>query len=167
MPVRCGVGLLLRKVDRFATWSDCRSSFSVPFSLMVPLREVFSPAHESLKVASAHGAHHIGVVPLNWKKLCEAAAMEIESTLAALPAPLRERAGKLPVTFERRPNAGLQADGIEPDTLGLFTGAEFAEKRQRFPCRRRSFCSWKIFGILRKGMRKVSAKKCGRPFYTN
>ena len=37
-------------------------------------------------------------------------------------------AGGLPVTFERRPNAGLQADGIEPDTLGLFTGAEFAEE---------------------------------------
>ena len=54
--------------------------------------------------------------------------MEIESTLAALPAPLREQAGKLPVTFEHRPNAGLQADGIESDTLGLFTGAEFAEE---------------------------------------
>ena len=33
--------------------------------------------------------------------------------------------GKLPVTFERQPNAGLQADGIELDTLGLFTGPEF------------------------------------------
>jgi len=42
--------------------------------------------------------------------------------------PLRVRAGGLPVTFERRPNADLQADGIEPDTLGLFTGAEFADE---------------------------------------
>jgi predicted Zn-dependent protease with MMP-like domain len=31
------------------------------------------------------------------------------------------------VTFEKAPNAGLQADGIEADTLGLFTGSEFAD----------------------------------------
>lgn len=55
------------------------------------------------------------------------ALAELEATNAALPKPLRERAEKLPVTFERFPNAGLQADGIEPDTLGLFTGAEFAD----------------------------------------
>ncbi len=65
---------------------------------------------------------------LDWKKLCALALTEVEVTLAALPAPLRERAQKLPVTFERRPNAGLQADGIGPDTLGLFAGAEFAEE---------------------------------------
>ena len=56
------------------------------------------------------------------------ALAEVEATLAALPKPLRERAEKLPVTFERQPNAGLQADGIEPDTLGLFTGPEFADE---------------------------------------
>ena len=45
-----------------------------------------------------------------------------------MPKPLREQAQKLPVTLERVPNAGLQADGIESDTLGLFTGAEFADE---------------------------------------
>ncbi len=65
---------------------------------------------------------------LNWKKLCTLASVEIEATLAALPRPLQERAGKLPVTLERQPNPDLQADGIEPDTLGLFTGAEFTEE---------------------------------------
>ena len=64
----------------------------------------------------------------NWEKLCALASEEVEQTLAALPRPLRERAKQLPVTFERIPNAGLQADGIEPDTLGLFTGPEFAEE---------------------------------------
>ena len=53
---------------------------------------------------------------------------EIERTMAALPKPLRERAQKLPVTFEKAPNAGLQADGIERDTLGLFAGAELADE---------------------------------------
>ena len=53
---------------------------------------------------------------------------EIEATLDELPKPLREQAKKLPVTLERVPNAGLQADGIEVDTLGLFIGSEFADE---------------------------------------
>jgi predicted Zn-dependent protease with MMP-like domain len=67
-------------------------------------------------------------VNTNWKTLRELALAEVEATLAVLPKPLRERAEKLPVTFERQPNAGLQADGIEADTLGLFTGPEFADE---------------------------------------
>ena len=64
----------------------------------------------------------------NWEKLQASASAEVEATLATLPKPLRERAEKLPVTFERQPNAGLQADGIEVDTLGLFAGAGFADE---------------------------------------
>ncbi len=65
---------------------------------------------------------------LDWKSLCAVASAEIEATISALPKPLRLRAEKLPVTFERQPNVDLQADGIEPDTLGLFTGPEFADE---------------------------------------
>ncbi len=64
----------------------------------------------------------------DWKKLQALALVEVEATLDELPAPLRERAKQRPVTFERVPNAGLIADGIEADSLGLFTGAEFAEE---------------------------------------
>jgi len=64
----------------------------------------------------------------DWKELCAIATEEVEATLAELPLELRERALKLPVTFEPRPNAGLQADGIAPDVLGLFVGPEFAEE---------------------------------------
>jgi predicted Zn-dependent protease with MMP-like domain len=67
-------------------------------------------------------------VNLDWEKLCAVAWAEVEKTLAALPKPLRERAEKLPVTFERQPNVDLQAEGIEADTLGLFTGPEFADE---------------------------------------
>jgi len=63
-----------------------------------------------------------------WDKLKKLALDEVESTLAKLPAPLRERALQLPVTFERAPNRRLVADGIAPDTLGLFNGPEFAEE---------------------------------------
>jgi predicted Zn-dependent protease with MMP-like domain len=66
-------------------------------------------------------------VRTDWNRLRRLALAEVEATNAALPQPLRARAEKLPVTLERFPNAGLQADGIEPDTLGLFTGAEFAD----------------------------------------
>jgi predicted Zn-dependent protease with MMP-like domain len=62
----------------------------------------------------------------DWKRLQGLAMDEVQATLAALPGPLRGRAQALPVTCERRPNAALRRDGIEPDTLGLFVGAEFA-----------------------------------------
>jgi predicted Zn-dependent protease with MMP-like domain len=68
------------------------------------------------------------MVPADWMKLKNLALTEIETIVTVLPRPLREQAQKLPVTFERVPNAGLQADGIESDTLGLFTGAEFADE---------------------------------------
>jgi predicted Zn-dependent protease with MMP-like domain len=64
-------------------------------------------------------------VRVNWKKLTSIADDEVEATLARLPGPLRQQARKLPVTFEHLPNSGLQADGIAPDTLGLFTGPDF------------------------------------------
>jgi predicted Zn-dependent protease with MMP-like domain len=64
---------------------------------------------------------------MDWNRLKTLAEAEIEATLAELPEPLREQAQTLPVTLERVPNAGLQDDGIEADTLGLFTGMEFVD----------------------------------------
>jgi predicted Zn-dependent protease with MMP-like domain len=62
----------------------------------------------------------------NWKRLRSLALGQVEATLAALPVPLREKAKVLPVTFRPRPNEAQCADGIEPDTLGLFIGPEYA-----------------------------------------
>jgi len=81
-----------------------------------------------LAIVSGRPSRHIRDVSLSWEQLCAIAAGEIEATLEELPVPLRMRAAKLPVIFEPHPNAGLQADGIAPDTLGLFTGAEFADE---------------------------------------
>lgn len=64
----------------------------------------------------------------DWDKLKRLALAEVEATLAALPAPLRERAIPLPVTFERVPHPDFVAEGIEVDSLGLFTGPAFAEE---------------------------------------
>ena len=65
---------------------------------------------------------------IDWDQLRAAALEEIEDTLEALPAPLREKARALPVTFEHVPNAGLQEDGIAADTLGLFVGPDYADE---------------------------------------
>ena len=66
------------------------------------------------------------IVRTDWSKHHALAVEEVQATLASLPGPLRERAQALPITFERRPNAAHRRDGIEPDTLGLFVGPEFA-----------------------------------------
>lgn len=63
-----------------------------------------------------------------WQKLCDLASAEVEGVLNDLPSALRERVQELPITFERKPSQDVQAEGIEEDTLGLFTGAEFAEE---------------------------------------
>ena len=63
-----------------------------------------------------------------WDHLHALAVEEVEATLKDLPEALLEKARAVPVTMERVPNAGLQADGIEADTLGLFVGPDFADE---------------------------------------
>lgn len=65
---------------------------------------------------------------MDWKRLEDLAQAEVAATLVDLPAPLRERAARLPVIFERIPNADFVAEGIEADSLGLFTGPAFGEE---------------------------------------
>ncbi len=65
-----------------------------------------------------------------WEKLCGMASAEIEAVLNDLPETLREQVRRFPITFEHKPNKALQADGIDDDTLGVFTGAEFANEGQ-------------------------------------
>jgi predicted Zn-dependent protease with MMP-like domain len=73
-------------------------------------------------------AVHAKIMRPCWDKLRKLALAEVEATLDDLPVTLRERARALPVTFERRLNRALQADGFAPDTLGMFVGPEFAEE---------------------------------------
>ncbi len=65
-----------------------------------------------------------------WNDLLRIARAEVAETLAGLPEPLRVRANDLPVSYEHAPSPALQSDGIEPDTLGLFVGEEYAETGQ-------------------------------------
>lgn len=61
---------------------------------------------------------------LDLQKLTALARAELETTIAALPAPLRAHVQSLPITFQPRPNSAQRRDGIEADTLGLFVGAD-------------------------------------------
>ena len=67
----------------------------------------------------------------NWQQLVGMAKREVSATLQSLPAPLRAKARQLPVTYEPWPNEALVADGIEPDTLGLFVGGDYAEEEHQ------------------------------------
>ena len=98
------------------------------FQTTIDMRRSSARKKAGCVVASGQHSRQISGVKLSWKKLSAVAARETEATLEQLPKPLRDRAAKLPVTFEPRPNAAIQADGIAPDTLGLFTGAEFADE---------------------------------------
>jgi predicted Zn-dependent protease with MMP-like domain len=64
----------------------------------------------------------------NWEDLLRLAQAEVDGTLSALPPDLGQRALSLPVVYERVPGRALLADGLEPDTLGLFIGPDFADE---------------------------------------
>ena len=67
---------------------------------------------------------------MSWPRLVELAREEVAATIAELPDDLRPRAAALPVSYERLPSSALIEDGVEPDTLGLFVGGEFAHEDQ-------------------------------------
>jgi predicted Zn-dependent protease with MMP-like domain len=62
-----------------------------------------------------------------WQHLLSLAQREVESTLAALPAPLRRQAAPLPVSYEAHPERNPLGDEYDPDLLGLFVGAALDE----------------------------------------
>jgi len=80
------------------------------------------------KIRLATAADTAGKMKPDWEQLKKLALAEVAATLAELPAPLRERAVRLPVSLERMPHADFVAEGIEADSLGLFTGPAFGEE---------------------------------------
>lgn len=64
---------------------------------------------------------------MKWERLQSVALEVVQETLADLPAPLREKAREVPVTFQPTPSHLQVEDGIEPDTLGLFVGPSYGD----------------------------------------
>lgn len=73
--------------------------------------------------AMANGTAH-GAGPAKRERI---AAAEVRTLMARIPAPLREAAERVVVVLERRPSADMAAEGIEPDTMGVFEGDDLAE----------------------------------------
>ena len=63
----------------------------------------------------------------DFNRLVAEAEHIVEHTIAALPEELRDTARRLSLAYEDQPDAGLIAEGIDPGTLGLFTGPDRAE----------------------------------------
>lgn len=61
------------------------------------------------------------------RRLSVVAREEVENTLRALPARLRDEARRVPVVLEARPSPELEGDDVAPDTLGLFVGEAFPD----------------------------------------
>jgi len=61
---------------------------------------------------------------MNFARLTAIARQVVASAQRRLPADVRAAAESVPVCYEPQPNAALQADGLEPDILGLFVGHE-------------------------------------------
>ena len=61
------------------------------------------------------------------QRLYIAAHQEVKKIAQSLPPPVRKHADQLPVLFEMAPGRTDVKAGIEPDTLGLFSGASIAD----------------------------------------
>jgi len=61
------------------------------------------------------------------RRLYIAAHQEVKSLVEALPPQVRDHARKLPVIFEMAPRPSDRKNGIESDTLGLFSGESLAD----------------------------------------
>jgi predicted Zn-dependent protease with MMP-like domain len=70
---------------------------------------------------------------LNWPRLLSLAEGEVADILQGLPVALRKQAQEVTVSYERKPNRRLVAEGIDSDTLGLFVGSAFADELHAAP----------------------------------
>jgi predicted Zn-dependent protease with MMP-like domain len=59
--------------------------------------------------------------------LVRMASQAVAATQRGLPPDILEVAKSVPVHFEPRPGPDVQAEGFEPDILGLFSGSPHAE----------------------------------------
>jgi predicted Zn-dependent protease with MMP-like domain len=59
---------------------------------------------------------------MNFQQLTVIAEQVVAAARQRLPAEVRAAADRVPVCYEPFPNAAIQAEGWEPDILGLFVG---------------------------------------------
>ena len=65
---------------------------------------------------------------MDFSRLTSIAQQVVAAAEKRLPADVRTAAASVPVCYEPVPNATLQAEGVEPDVLGLFVGDEYGSE---------------------------------------
>lgn len=76
-----------------------------------------------------------GNIDAPYSHLLRIAEDELRATVASLPAEIRDPLRAVPVIFEEFPSAEALADGIAPDQLGVFEGAQALESGVPHPPR--------------------------------
>lgn len=74
------------------------------------------------------GSIEVSLSDRQWTTCLRIAEAEVGLVIASLPEQLAEEARALPIVFEPVPGRDLVADGLEPDTLGLFVGIAYPEQ---------------------------------------
>ena len=74
------------------------------------------------------GSIEVSLSDRQWTTCLRIAEAEVGEIVGSLPDELAEEARSLPVVFEPVPGHDLVADGLEPDTLGLFVGIAHPEQ---------------------------------------
>jgi predicted Zn-dependent protease with MMP-like domain len=67
---------------------------------------------------------------MNLPDLTALAAEVVDSTIAALPDEIRHLTEKVPVHYQSQPDEAVQAEGLDSDILGLFTGQPYGTEYQ-------------------------------------
>lgn len=67
------------------------------------------------------------------RRLFLAAQEEVKAVVDILPGPVKQHAKKLPVLFEMTPRPSSAREGIDPDTLGLFSGVALNDSLEANP----------------------------------
>ena len=65
---------------------------------------------------------------MDFARLIAIARQVVAATQNRLPTDVRAAANAVPVCYEPVPNRALQAEGVEPDVLGLFVGDEYGSE---------------------------------------
>ena len=69
-----------------------------------------------------------------WPDLRRIADEEVTRLVRELPKTIRPLVEAIPIVLEKKPGRKLVSDGVDPDVMGLFVGADFAcESQDYFP----------------------------------
>ena len=83
---------------------------------------------KEVRVRSPPLARIPSMPPVPFDRLLSLASGEVGRVVSEMPPELRRRAGEVPVRYEERVERHWLDDGVEPDSLGLFSGPSLRDE---------------------------------------